>query len=236
MAAPSDNTTTLEGSKTTATAPETYIHDNKFVISTPTLLQDISPPILANSSWFPFLDNEPDTLLTDPTIVTMTNPWHNPNKRKKKHKSLTTIIADSGTNINLLKSDIPLSNERPSTLQVIAASKDGIQAISKGEFTLGTDTTQLTGHRADVNESLAALGDYAKDDYVTILDKPNGIRITKASDVEIKYKVPPLSKAPLMKTGFGVYPSRKEPTVRSLKQIPQTVLHTMPTPRNQRKI
>ena len=60
-------------------------------------------------------------------------------------------------------------------MQAMAASKDGIQAISKGEFTLGTDTKQLTCHQADVNESLAALGDYAEDDYVTILDKPNGI-------------------------------------------------------------
>ena len=57
--------------------------------------------------------------------------------------TLPTAIADSGTNVNLIRPDIPLANERPSTLQAIAASKDGIQATSKGELTLGEDGLKL---------------------------------------------------------------------------------------------
>ena len=104
--------------------------------------------------------------------------------------SVPTALADSGTNVNLIRPDISLHNERPSTLQAIAASKDGIQATSKGELTLGSDGLKLTGHRAPVNESLIALGDYAEAGYTTVLDKQHGIRITKNSDLLIHYTRP----------------------------------------------
>ena len=49
---------------------------------------------------------------------------------------------------------------------------------------------QITAKRADINEPLLELVDYANHQYVTILDD-RGIRITKKHDVQIKYTKPP---------------------------------------------
>ena len=49
------------------------------------------------------------------------------------------VIADSGTNVNVVTPDFILTNERNSeTLPAMSASKGGIEFISKGEHTVGT--------------------------------------------------------------------------------------------------
>ena len=101
----------------------------------------------------------------------------------------TNIIADSGTNITLVTDNIALQNERKSLdPNPISASKNSIQVTSMGEMNVGP--LQITAKRADINEPLLALGDYARKQFITILDD-QGIFITKKRDVHIIYNKPP---------------------------------------------
>ena len=86
-----------------------------------------------------------------------------------QHSHTTNMIADSGTNITLVNDNIVLQNERKSLdPHPISASKDYIHVTTMGEMNVGP--LQITSKRADINEPLLALGDYARQQYVTILD------------------------------------------------------------------
>ena len=106
----------------------------------------------------------------------------NKNRRQKLKANATatggrghTGLIDSGTNVTLAREDCPLQDERPITKDFLiwSASKDTIDPISKGELPLGTDekgVIETPGMRADVPETILAVGDLANEGYVTILD------------------------------------------------------------------
>ena len=96
------------------------------------------------------------------------------------------VVADSGTNVNIVTSEFKLNNERASsTSPAIAADKGGIDFFSKGEHTVG-DGLGVTTEKANVNEPLMGLGEFACNEHVSILDN-SGMNITKKENVHIEH-------------------------------------------------
>jgi len=73
--------------------------------------------------------------------TSMINIWHQATQREGEGRQHTVqMIADSGTNVDLVNYDIDLDNERPSNEpSPISASQDSIPISSKGEMGLGPE-------------------------------------------------------------------------------------------------
>ena len=125
--------------------------------------------------------------------ISMANPWHNPNKRKKKKQAC--VVVDSGTNIHLHNQDINAMSRRPTNEIAPSASNNNIQLHSKGEYQLGEDAPlTITSEQAGAPESLLGLGDLASElGMVHILGK-SGYNGVKREDAKIQCKKPPLIK------------------------------------------